>query len=128
MSIFDSETFNNVLAPSVAAPQADEIGVGPDATSLEVMQAIYRNPAQPIARRMRAAQSALPYEHPKLAIVATGNNFAASMKEISRKMRPGSNVIDHRPSQIEPPRPIPELDENGKPPQASPFRRRDLGK
>ena len=39
MSIFDSDTFNNVLAPSVAAPQADEIGVSPDATSLEVVQA-----------------------------------------------------------------------------------------
>jgi hypothetical protein len=36
----------------------DEIGVGPEASSLEVMQAIYRNPTRPFARRMRAAQAA----------------------------------------------------------------------
>jgi hypothetical protein len=55
---------------------------------------------------------------PKLAVIATGNNFAASMKEISRKMRPGGNVIDHRP-QIE--GPVPELPDTAD--KMPPFRR-----
>jgi hypothetical protein len=74
-------------------PVEDEIGVAADATSLEVMQAIYRNPAQPIARRMRAAQAALAYEYPRLAVIATGRGFATTMKEIARA-NGKSNVID----------------------------------
>ena len=47
-----------------------QIQLSTSATSLDFLQAIYRDPTQPIQRRMRAAQAALPFEKPKLAVIA----------------------------------------------------------
>jgi hypothetical protein len=49
------------------------------------------------ATRMRAAITALPFEHPKLAVIANVNSFAARMEEIGRRAG-RSNVIDARPA------------------------------
>jgi hypothetical protein len=77
------DTVDAALA-RVAAAQGDEIGVGPEASSLEVMQAIYRNLAQPTSRRMRAAMAALPFEHPKLAVAVTLDGFADQIEAAMR--------------------------------------------
>jgi hypothetical protein len=45
---------------AAGAAAADAIELPPDATSLDFLQAIYRDPRQPIQRRMRAALGALP--------------------------------------------------------------------
>jgi hypothetical protein len=72
----------------------DEIELADDATSLDFMQAIYRDPTQPMTRRIRAAQIAIGYEHPKLAVNANTNlNFASEMEAFARAVGK-SNVID----------------------------------
>jgi hypothetical protein len=63
------------------------------ATSLDFLQAVYRDPGQPMQRRMRAAIEALPFERPKLAVVANVHGFANHMKELARASGK-SNVID----------------------------------
>lgn len=62
-------------------------------TSLELFQAIYRNPEFPLAARLKAASEALPYEHPKLAAIEhTGKDGGAietrdvSETEVARRL------------------------------------------
>ena len=77
------------------AKPVDEETLPLEATSLDFMQAVYRDPAQPMSLRMRAAVAALPFEHPKLSVNANTDvsNFAAQMEELARKSG-RSNVID----------------------------------
>jgi hypothetical protein len=46
---------------------------------------------------MKAAIEALPFERPKLAVIANVNAFASRMEEASRKLG-RSNVIDALPA------------------------------
>ena len=74
------------LGPAEAAaeygPDPEEILLPPDATSLDLLQAVYRDPRQLMARRLRAATVAIPFEHPKLSITAnhSGVGFARSLE------------------------------------------------
>jgi hypothetical protein len=66
--------------------------LGPEAqTSLDLLQAIYRSPYEPIHRRMRAAIAALPFEHPKLAVVAHahGGGIGDRLEAAMRRVRAG---------------------------------------
>ncbi|WP_426410042.1 hypothetical protein [Bradyrhizobium ganzhouense] len=79
----------------IAKPDA-EIELPADATSLDFLQAVYRDPQQTLPVRMRAAIAALPFERPKLAVIANVNSFAAQMEAIARQSG-RSNVIDASP-------------------------------
>ena len=62
---------------------------------------VYRNPAMPLPTRMRAAIAALPFEHPKLAVIANipGGNLSAQLEAaIARSGK--SVVIDAKPLAI----------------------------
>jgi hypothetical protein len=62
-------------------------------TALDLLQAVYRSLQQPLSVRMRAAAMALPFESPKLAVIATntmsGERFAELLdRAIARSKAP----------------------------------------
>ena len=71
------------LAP-MTLPEEEEAAEPIAASSpLEFLRAVYSDIRQPMHRRMRAAIAALPFEHPKLAVIATfsgGDGFAAKLE------------------------------------------------
>jgi hypothetical protein len=72
--------------------------LAPGETSLSFLQKIYRSPSQPIARRMRAAMAALPFETPKLAVTTniSNENFAVMLdRAIARSQAPPCQ-IEHK--------------------------------
>jgi hypothetical protein len=72
-----------------------EITVSADANPVDFLCAIYRSPAQPMHRRLRAAIEAAPYLHPKLSVTANvdGKDFALQLERaIERSGK--SAVID----------------------------------
>jgi hypothetical protein len=72
--------------------------------SLEYLQRIYRDPAQPISVRMRAAIEALPFETPKLTAVAVGQlhgeDFYARLERALQRSN-GARLIEGRCERVE---------------------------
>jgi hypothetical protein len=72
--------------------------------SLEYLQWIYRDPAQPISVRMRAAIEALPFETPKLTAVAVGQlhgeDFYARLERALRRSE-GARLINGSCERVE---------------------------
>jgi hypothetical protein len=76
-----------------------QIQLSTNATSLDFLQAIYRDPTQPVQRRMRAASAALPFEHPKLAVIARVREEDLAEK-LMRALQATNKVINARPMQV----------------------------
>ncbi len=72
------------------------VTIEPNGSSLDFLRAVYRDPGQPLTRRMRAAIAALPFEHPKLAVTAhvANEGFAARLEEAIVRSR---KVIEAKP-------------------------------
>jgi hypothetical protein len=97
------ETIGTVL-DRLEAQQAMSLQLKPDAISLDLLQAVYRNNQLPLTVRLRAAIAALPHEVPKLIAQAILNEQSyaelldrrlARMKEVEAKL------IEQQPPQIE---------------------------
>lgn len=70
------------LLPDLSEPEAVVTEVSA-ASPLTFLRSVYADPNQPMNRRMRAAIAALPFEHPKLAVIASldaGPGFAARLE------------------------------------------------
>jgi hypothetical protein len=63
--------------------------IDPKATPLEFLQTVYRNPKQPMQRRLKAAIEAPEYVHPRLAVTATINSgdFATQLDQAVERSR-----------------------------------------
>ena len=82
---------NNVDAvlDQIEAQQADRFELEPNATSLTLLQKVYRSTTIPLATRMRAAMAALQFEHPKLAVTANveSGDFAEKLERAVERSR-----------------------------------------
>jgi hypothetical protein len=78
----------------------DTIELGPNATSLDLLRAIYRNPNAELTMRIRCAMACLQFEHPRLAVVAqvTDQGLAELLDRRLAKLKAmeqnGSKAID----------------------------------
>jgi hypothetical protein len=75
------------------------IDIGPNGTSLDLLQAIYRDTSFPVSIRKSAAIACLPFEHPRLAVTAvlSDQSLAARLEravERSDRVRSQMKVIE----------------------------------
>ena len=95
------------------APEKDELRLEPNATSLQLLQKIYRSPSTSLPVRIRCAVAALPFEFPKLAVTAlvSDQSFAElldrRLKHLSEIENGNGKIIDR--TAVETTKPLPRL-------------------
>jgi hypothetical protein len=80
----------------------DQLNLGPNGLSIDLLRAVYRNPSIPLPVRIRCAVAALPHEVPRLAVTAmvSEQSFAELLdKRLKRMAQLEAN--GNRPQQIE---------------------------
>jgi hypothetical protein len=82
-----------MFGPSPAPAAEPELDLGPNATPLDFFCAIFRDPAQPMQRRMRAAEDAASYMHAKLAVVAQVDGIGWASKLEDAIVKSGKAVV-----------------------------------
>src|SRR5262249_22535002 len=65
-----------------------QLDLGPTASSLDLLQVVYRDPSIALTTRMRAAMACLPFETPKLAVTAqiTEQDFATLLERRLKRL------------------------------------------
>ena len=80
-----AETLYQVLDRIQATP---ELALPPNASPLDFLFAIFRDPLQPMPRRMQAAIQALPFTSPKLSVIASVDaRWADKLEQAIRRSR-----------------------------------------
>jgi len=100
-STFETETEIEVEAVDIA-----------DGDGLALLQSIYRSASRPLAVRLRAAIAALPFERPKLAVVAKveGADFADQLdRAIARSKAAQPTTIENTTTPRAIPAPLPKV-------------------
>jgi hypothetical protein len=100
--------FANLLNEPARKP--DEIDLPPDAISLDLLQAVYRNPDQPLSVRIRCAIAALPMETPKLAVSYEANeqDFATLLDQRIKRSQE-ARLIEAKPQPVDVKPPMPRV-------------------
>jgi hypothetical protein len=107
------------------AKEDKRLDLGPTASSLDLLQAVYRDPSIALPTRMRAAMACLPHEVPKLAVTAqvTEGDFATLLDRRLKRLEEmklieanGAKIIDAQPINGKASEPKPEVET--KPPLA----------
>ena len=94
--------------------RVDPLDLQPNATSLDLIRAVYRDPSKDLYIRLRAAGMAICYEHPRIQVVAqvTGEGLAELLDARLKRLAEAK--------QIEPqPQPQPQLQLRLQQPQLS---------
>src|SRR5215813_4340056 len=88
--------------------KSEPLDLGPEAISLDLLQAVYRDPSIALPTRMRAAIAALPHEIPRLAVTAQVTDMGVAelldrrLKRLEEmKLLDGAKVIDAKPQPVE---------------------------
>jgi hypothetical protein len=76
----------------------DQLNLGPNGMSIDLLRQVYRNPSIPLPVRMRAAISCLPFETPKLAVTyqASESDFASLLDQRIKRYQE-MKLIAHQP-------------------------------
>jgi hypothetical protein len=96
--------------------------IGPNGTSLQLLQTVYRNPSTPLSVRIRCAVAALPFEFPKLAVTAvmTDQSFAEllerRLKHLSEIENGNGKIIERAAVETKAALPSPQPQIEAKPP------------
>ena len=100
--------FANLLHEPARRPE--EIVLERGATAHDLLRIIYSCPDLPLTMRMRAAMAALPFESPKLAMVAQVNEqgFAELLDRRLKKMEE-ARLIEHQSPAVEVKAPPPRI-------------------
>jgi hypothetical protein len=79
--------------------------LSPNATSLDLLRAIYRCPTANLQMRIRCAVAALPHEHPRLMVTAQVNeqSFAEILDRRLKRIKEMENGkrIEAKPQEVE---------------------------
>src|SRR6516225_826428 len=72
------------------ADEGEGLEVGPEASPVDFLCAIYRDSKQPMHRRLKAAIEAAPYCHPQLKATAVilGSDFAQRLELAVKRSEP----------------------------------------
>jgi hypothetical protein len=105
-----TETIGMVL-DRIEAQQANALQLRPDATSIDLLRAVYRSTSLPLPVRLRAAIAALPHEVPRLAVTALVNeqSFAELLEKRIKRMEAMNGQPPSQGPQIETPKPLPRI-------------------